>query len=188
MAKARMVVLGLWLGLLGTAVVALDGPVALPQEVTAVVELEGGRVPGTRRIEVSIHVESLTPRETVRELASLVKVGGQGTLVAVMQKSVNGRIVFGAVEFPLNLIAVKATEGKTRYVIVTARPFGGTEASSGQALPDYPFGVMTFELDDRGMGQGTVFLAASIAVADDGSIVVESSSETPGRIVEARRK
>jgi hypothetical protein len=173
--------------LMGMALGA-DGPIKLPEELTASIELEGGRISGTRHLQVSIRIDSLTPRETARQLAGLTRNGGQGTLVSALKGTSNGRIILGVIEYPLNLITIIPLEGKRRYVAVTARPFDVTEVNTGQPSLEYPFGVISFDLDDRGSGEGTLFLAASIAVSDEGTIVVESYSETPGRIVEVRRK
>jgi len=187
MKAARVVGVGLVAIVFACTVLGADDQIRLPEELTAIVQLEGGRIPGTRRLQVSIRIDSVTPREAALQLAGLAR-NGQGNLLAALKGTSNGRIILGVVEYPLNLVAVKSTGGRRRYVAVTARPFGIYEVDTGQPSLNYPFGVMSFEVDDRGWGEGQVFPAASISVTDDGSIVVQNYSDTPGRIIEVRRK
>lgn len=111
MRGAHLAATGLLLVLLGGSALGGENEIALPQELTAIVEREDGRISGTRRIQVSIRVESVALPETARELAGLTRSGGQQSLLDALRRYANGRITLGALEYPMNLVVVKPSDG-----------------------------------------------------------------------------
>ena len=158
-----------------------------PERLTATLEQEGGRMPGTRRIQVTIDIVTTTPLEVAKLLAALVSTGGQPALQAVLDKYSNGLLSFGVLQYPLNLVVKKPGNRGERYVIVTNRPFSAYEVNTGQDSVNYPFGVVVFDVDDRGRGEGTVFSRAQITVHDDGTVDVNGYGE-PGRLLSVSRQ
>ena len=184
-------------GALGLAVVIFSGPAlawgddsedwAGPEDFKATVETEGGRVPGTHRIDVTIHIQSATPLEVGKQLAALVSSGGQPALQAALDRYANGSVGFGVLQYTLNLVVRKPADRRQRYVIVATRPFGAYEVNTGQDSVDYPFGVVVFDVDDFGRGEGEVFQRAQITVNDDGTVGVRGYDQ-PGRLLNVSRQ
>jgi len=157
-----------------------------PEDFKATVQLEGGRVPGTHRMEVTIHIRSTTSLEVGKQLAALVATGGQPALQAALDRYANGSVGFGVVQYTLNLVVRKPTDRGQRYVIVANRPFGVYEVNMGQDSVDYPLGVVVFDIDDFGNGEGTVYLRAQVTVTDDGVVGVKGYGQ-PGRLLDVSR-
>ena len=184
-------------GALGLAVVIFSGPAFAwgangeewvgPEDFKATVEAEGGRVPGTHRIEVTIHIQSTTPLEVGKQLAALVSSGGQPALLAALDRYANGSVGFGALQYTLNLVVRKPADRGQRYVIVANRPFGAYEVNTRQDSLDYPFGVVVFDVDDFGNGEGRVFQRAQVTVNDDGTVGVKEYGQ-PGRLLNISRQ
>ena len=158
-----------------------------PETFKATAEVEGGRLPGTHRMEITIHIQSTTPPEVGKQLAGLVASGGQPALQAVLDRYANGSVVFGALQYTLNLVVRVPTGRGHRYVIVTNRPFGVYEVNTDQDSLAYPFGVIEFEVDDFGDGEGTVFPRAQITISEDGTVGVNGYGE-PGRLLDVERQ
>jgi hypothetical protein len=154
-----------------------------PEDFKATAEMEGGRVPGTHRIGVTIHIQSTTPPEVGKQLAALVSSGGQPALQAALDRYANGSLGFGVLQYTLNLVVRKPNDRGQRYVIVANRPLGAYEVNTGQDSVDYPFGVVVFDVDDFGDGEGTFFQRAQITVNDDGTVAVKGYGQ-PGRLLD----
>jgi hypothetical protein len=158
-----------------------------PEDFKATVETEGGRVPGTHRIEVTIHIQTTTPLEVGRQLAALVSSGGQPALQAALDRYANGSVGFGVLQYTLNLVVRKPLDRGQRYVIVVNRPFSAYEVNTDQDSVSYPFGVVVFDVDDFGNGEGEVFQRAQITVNDDGTVSVNGYGQ-PGRLLNVSRQ
>jgi hypothetical protein len=158
-----------------------------PEDFKATAEAEGGRVPGTHRIEVTIHIQSTTPVEVGKQLAALVSTGGQPALQAALGRYANGSVGFGVLQYTLNLVVKRPTDRGQRYVIVANRPFGAYEVNTGQDSLDYPFGVAVFDVDGFGNGEGSFFQRAQITVNDDGTVGVKGYGQ-PGRLLDVSRQ
>jgi hypothetical protein len=158
-----------------------------PENFKATAEAEGGRVPGTHRIEVTIHIQTTTPLEVGKQLAALVSSGGQPALLAALDRYANGSLGFGVLQYTLNLVVKRPTDRGQQYVIVTNRPFGAYEVNMGQDSVDYPFGVVVFDVDDFGNGEGKFFQRAQITINDDGTVGVNGYGQ-PGRLLNVSRQ
>jgi len=153
-----------------------------PEDFKATVQTEGSRIPGTHQIQVTIHLETTTPLEVAKQLAALASSGGQPVLQAALDPYSNGVVGFGALQYPLNVVVKKPSDRGQRYVIVANRPFGAYEVNTDQDSVNYPFGVVVFDVDDRGRGEGKVFQRAQITVNDDGTVDVNGYGQ-PARLL-----
>jgi hypothetical protein len=150
---------------------------------TAVAEIEGGRAGGRSRLAVELIVDRRTlPSEALR-LAALVLDGGQGLLQASLQGRRDGRLRFGALDVPVNLIVAKSTAEGERWVVVTERPLRLDQLPE-EDEPDHPFGILDFLVDEHGRGEGTVYPAAAIGFDSEGYVVIEGTPRRSGRLLE----
>jgi hypothetical protein len=169
-------------------VVAANEEPKPPFEVTALVELTGGRISGTRQIGVTLRIDRLTPRDEVWRLADLVGASGQEALRVALQGRSDGLVRLGALDFPLNLAAGRRTEKGQAFVLVSSRALRVSEVNQGLETAGYPFGVVVFTLDDFGNGEGLVYPTARISLDAAGGVIVENFQEEPGVLKEIRLK
>jgi hypothetical protein len=153
-------------------------------EMTAIVDSSQG----TRRMHGTLVINRFSDPETGRQLRSVLEAGGQGALLAALREHRDGRIRLGALEVPVNLVlAEDLGRGTFRYVVVTARRLRVHEVDLGQDSLAYPFGVMVFEVGGFGKGDGTIYPAAALSVADDGTVAVDQYEIDPGRLAEIKK-
>jgi hypothetical protein len=169
-------------------VLAADEGVKTPFEVTAIVELTGGRISGTRQIGVTLRIDRLTPRDEAWRLADLAGVSGQDALRVALQGRSDGLLRLGALDFPLNLAVARRSEKGQSFVLVSSRALRVSEVNQGSESVGYPFGVVVFTLDDLGNGEGLVYPAARISIDTAGGVVIENFQEEPGVLKEVRLK
>ena len=73
-------------------------------------------------------------------------------------------------------------DGGRRIFLMTDRPINAWEAWAQPRVSDYPFTLITMNLDKDGKGDGSIILAARITGTDDGRFVqVENFATTPIR-------
>jgi hypothetical protein len=71
-------------------------------------------------------------------------------------------------------------DGGRRIFLMTDRPISAWEAWAQPRVSDYPFTLVTMNLDKDGNGSGSIVLAARITGTDDGRFVqVENFATTP---------
>lgn len=167
-------------------VLAGDEDLTPPLSFTAVVKLEGGRIPGSRQLAVQLCVNHLTPRENVWARIDRVAAAGQDGLRAVLEGRSDGVLRLGAVDFPINLAVYRRDGGKHTFLLVSARALKVAEVNFGMDSVGYPFGVAYFSVDSLGRGEGLVYPAARITLNEAGGVVIESYLEDPGTLAEVR--
>lgn len=70
--------------------------------------------------------------------------------------------------------------GGRRIFLMTDRPISAWEAWAKPRYSDYPFTLITMNIDKQGRGSGTIVLAARITATEDGRFVqVENFATTP---------
>ena len=167
---------------------AADEPLQTPLEVTALVELTGGRISGTRQMGVTLRVDHVTPRDEAWRLVDLAAASGQDALRIALQGRSDGLIRLGALDFPLNLAVARRGGRGHEIMLISSRALRVSEVNQGLDTTRYPFGVVAFTLDDLGNGEGLVYPAASIAVDANGALVIENFQDEPGRLKEVKAK
>ena len=81
----------------------------------------------------------------------------------------------GNIGVPIAVARAYQVEGGTLYNIVTARNISFIEMWRGERSRNYPFSVVQIMVDDNGVGEGSIILAADIRIDEEvGRIVVES--------------
>jgi hypothetical protein len=167
---------------------AAQEPLQTPLEVTALVELTGGRISGTRQMGVTLRIDRLTPRDEAWRLADLAGASGQDALRVALQGRSDGLVRLGVLDFPLNLAVARPGAKGHEIMLVSSRALRVSEVNQGSDTTGYPFGVVVFTLDDVGSGEGLVYPAARIGVDASGAVVIENFQEEPGRLKEVKVK
>jgi hypothetical protein len=161
-------------------------PTPKDTEFTATAEVTTSQ--GTRSMPVTIVVARPLSREEARPLREVLASGGQQALLASIRGANRGRLNLGNLEVPLDLIVTEPISGGVRYVVVTTRGLKIEEVNDSAPSLDYPFAVAIFEMPDFGSGQGQLYRRASLAVQENGRILLEHYDEEPGRLKDIRRR
>lgn len=99
----------------------------------------------------------------------------------------------GAFRVPGNLswdikyaFSQRGRDNRTRIYLITDRNVSFAEASSRPRSLDYPFTVILLRVDDNGMGDGEVMVAASIGF-NRNDLVIEEFLDRPVRLTRVKR-
>jgi len=143
---------------------------------------------GTRRMPFTLVVSRFTPLEEAEEHKALLESGGQSALLGALKGRSGGRLRLGALEWSLGLVVAESLgRDGYRYFVVTARRVQYEEIEQSSESLDYPFGVAVFEMGRFGSGEGKLYPAAALAVAEDGTVTVEQYEIDPGRVTEIKK-
>lgn len=77
-------------------------------------------------------------------------------------------------------------DGRRRIILATDRPIGFIEATARTYTLEYPFTMLELRLDDSGMGDGQLFLAAKF-IRTGNLLVLENLATQAVRISKVRR-
>ncbi len=146
-------------------------------------EFASPRTLGDTRMAATLVIDSETPLEEVRQLRSLLTERGGRALEAALAYRSDGRLRFGAMEYPLNLVVSVPIEGGRHYVVITRRPLGVSPEGS-EFDQRFPFGVAIFQVDTMGNGEGKIYPAAAIGVDEQGEPTLEAWNGEPGRLID----
>ena len=137
---------------------------------------------GGNRMLVTFVVNRFTSVEEAQNLAGLLERGGQGALLSALRGRFDGRIRMGALEMPLALIVAEEQGRGYRYLFLTPRKIEFHEQEFGEESLNYPFGIVEFEVDRFGRGEGNLHLAAALSIDADGHVEIEDYNGADGRI------
>jgi len=179
--------LGVVLTLIGASLVASLAADDKPQATfDAVAEVKSSQ--GTRSMPVSITVNRPMSLDEADFYRHALRDGGQEALISAIRGSDRGRLMLGAMEFPLDVVVAERVGDGWKYTIVTTRWMRFDEAQSSEASRDYPFSVAIFEVPDSRRGEGTLTPRAALSITDDGRINVKSYEGATGRLKDMRRR
>ena len=158
-----------------------DFPPAAPRRFTATAEYSTPGA-GTRTIQIGIIIDHVIRPQEAEGFKKSLTQGGQRALKSAIRNRSDGRLIVGAVEYPLNIIAANPSGGGFRYAVVTVRPIKIHERDTGQPSLEYPFAVLVFEVDEDGRGEGELYKTAALRVDAGGQVEVEDFNGGSGRL------
>jgi hypothetical protein len=135
-----------------------------PEHYSAVWAVTGGSAGGTT-VPVDIRINKYTTEAEITQYAMLLQgSNGPAALRSALEKLDVGQFSpVGKVGTPL-AIARKLPKGdKTEIRVLTLRIMSFTELRNGGRSVDYPYTMLTFEVDKDGKGTGTAIGAAKIS-------------------------
>jgi len=160
----------------------------LPESFTATAQFVGAS--GTAATTLEIRVERYTPdaeREAV--LQALVQNGYSGFVTALRKAPVVGSVAIGEHAFDIRWARESPIKNGRAIVLVTDKPMFFLGAGSPTAKPREGFhvGLISFQIDDSGMGHGGRMAAAARVKPGDGGIEVADYAEKPIELTTVRR-
>jgi hypothetical protein len=156
----------------------------LPESFTATAQFVGAS--GTAATSLKIRVERYTPdaeREAV--LQALVQGGYAGFVTALRKAPVVGSVAIGEHAFDIRWARESPVKNGRAIVLVTDKPMFFLGAGSPTAKPREGFdvGLISFQIDDSGMGYGGRLAAAARVKAGAAGIEVADYAE---KLIELR--
>jgi hypothetical protein len=162
----------------------------LPAQFAATAIGQAGEIAG-KSFGVTIYVTGLTSDEEVQEFAATLKGKGQSGLVSALENAKDvGRVSpTGSVGNGFRIARVHPGKGGgTNVVMVTNRPISFGELYRGTRSTDYPFGIVTLNLDKDGKGTGTLAPMCKVRFNKKGELEIEHYGQKPFRLANVRRE
>ena len=143
--------------------------------------------PSMFELEISLErYTTVAERETIQAAFEKRKQDG---LLSTLQKAQR----IGIFRVPGNLswdikyaFRQRGRDNRTRIYLITDRNVSFAEAASRPRSMDYPFTVIVLRVDDNGMGDGEVMVAASVGF-DRQDLVIEEFLDRPVRLTKVRK-
>ena len=140
---------------------------------------------------VTIAVTDWTSDADRQRLGDVLKKGGDAALLKQLgaTKTV-GTVTLGKSRFDAKYAhAMTSSEGRI-ITIVTTTPmfFVGAGAPDAKPKGGHDFGVVTIEINEAGVGRGTLTPAATVRMSDSGAIVVEDYSAELVTLPDVKKK
>jgi hypothetical protein len=156
------------------------------REFTATAVMRGSQ--GTRRMPVTFIANRFTSVEQAKRLAEVLEQGGQQALLSALTGRRDGELRLGALEMPVALVVAEPKGKGYRYLFLTARRIQVEETTFGEESLDYPFGIVEFETDTFGRGEGALHVAAALSIDADGHVEIEDYDGEDGSIERLQRQ
>ena len=128
-------------------------------------------------------------------LATALKQGGYPAFLPALRKSpVVGKITAGTEQFTIRYAYQKpsestATKNGRTIVVVTDKPvsLGGGGRPDAKPREGYEVAVAQFDVDDIGLGSGTMAMAARVKPGGPAGVQIDDYAEKPVKLTTVRR-
>ena len=137
---------------------------------------------GRRTMLVTLVANRFTSVEEAQNLAGVLEKGGQGALMSVLKGRSDGQLRLGALQMPIALVVAEPAGRGYRYLFLTPRRIRVEEQQFGEDSLNYPFGIVEFETDSFGRGEGRLHVAAALSIDVDGHVEIEDYDGVDGTI------
>ncbi len=162
----------------------------LPAQYAATAIGQAGAASG-KSFGVTIYLTGLTSDAEAQEFAATLKSKGQSGLVSALENAKDvGRVApTGSVGSGFRIARVHpGKDGGATIVMVTNRPISFGELYKGTRSTDYPFGIVTLNLDKDGKGAGTLAPMCKVRFNKKGELEIEHYGQKPFRLANVRRE
>ena len=156
----------------------------LPESFTATAQFIG--TGGSAATTLKINVQRYTPDAEREAVVQALKQGGYpGFVLALRKAPVIGSVTVGGHSFDIRWGRETPIKNGRNIVLVTDKPMFFIGAGSPMAKPKegYEVGIITFNIDDVGMGYGGQMAAAAKVKTTEGTIEVSEYAE---KLIELR--
>jgi hypothetical protein len=142
-----------------------------------------------------IAIDRYTTEKERDVLATALKQGGYPAFLPALRTSpIIGRLKAGSQQFDIRYAyqraaTTTATGGGRTIVIVTDKPvyFVGGGAVDAKERKGYEVAVAQFDVDDVGLGQGTMAMAARVKPGGPGGVEIDDYAEKPVELKTVRK-
>ncbi|MGD0932326.1 MAG: hypothetical protein ABR902_16875 [Candidatus Korobacteraceae bacterium] len=160
----------------------------LPVSYAATAFGQAGTVAG-KSFGVTVHVTAWSSDSDVQTLAATLKSKGpDGLAKALFDDKEIGRVSpTGSTGSDFKVARIHPNgQGGYRIVLVTDRPISLPEQRNNTRSTDYPFGIVTLDVDKDGKGTGSLAPICKISFNKQGELEVEHYGQKPLRLANVR--
>ncbi len=160
----------------------------LPVSYAATAFGQAGTVAG-KSFGVTVHVTAWSSDSDVQALAATLKSKGpDGLAKALFDDKEIGRVSpTGSTGSDFKVARIHPNgQGGYRIVLVTDRPISLPEQRNNTRSKDYPFGIVTLDVDKDGKGTGSLAPICKISFNKQGELEVEHYGQKPLRLANVR--
>ena len=161
-----------------------------PETFTANAQVQGGNT-GAGAATLQVHIQRYTPESDRTSVETALKTGGFRSFVAALKKAPEvGSVTVGDQKFPIRW-ARKQPSAKGRTIVaVTSEPmfFVGGGRVDAKPREGFEVGLIHLEVDDVGLGTGTMAAAARVKPGGETGVQVEDYADKPIKLVTVVRK
>ena len=165
--------------------------VGAPETFVANLNVTGGSG-GAGAATIEIDVQRYTPAAERDAVVGALKQGGYpGFLTALRKAPQVGTVSFADRKWPIRWAREQPGAKYTRsIVVVTDQPifFVGGGRVDAKPREGYEVAVIQIEVDDVGMGRGTMTAAARVKPGGESGVQIDDYAEKPIRLVTVTRK
>ncbi len=140
---------------------------------------------------VDIHVDKYSPDANRDALVAAFKTGGQPALMAALKKEpAIGTVKIGADTFVIRWARQQRSgENKRTITVLTDQPmlFLGGGNVNAKPREGYDLAVLQFDMDDAGIGSGTMAAAAKIKAGGPNGLQVDDYADQPIKLMNISR-
>jgi hypothetical protein len=150
-----------------------------PESFTANAQFTGGS--GAAATTLKIHVERYTPAAERDAVVAALKQGGYPAFVQALRKApVVGTVTMAGEKFNIRWARAETIKNGRSIVLVTDSPMFFVGGGSAKAKPreGYEVGVVSFRIDDVGMGyDGKMAAAARVKQSPTGGVEIDEYAD-----------
>ncbi len=140
---------------------------------------------------IEIHVERYTPDQDRTAVEEALKFRGYPGFLAALRKAPDaGYVLFGDQKYIIRWARERPTPKGRSIVVVTDKPifFVGGGAVDAKPREGYEVAVVQMEVDDIGLGSGTMAAAARVKPGGETGVQLDDYAGEPIKLVTVRRK
>ena len=145
---------------------------------------------GAAATTLRIHIERYTRDDERERVLQELKSGGSAALSAALHKApAVGYLEVGDKKWTIRFARQQTVPKGRRIVAVIDEPIFFLGGGQVKAKPreGYDVAVVQFEVDDVGLGTGTVAAAAKVKAGGPGGVEVEDYAEEPIKLITVRK-
>src|SRR5215203_1947546 len=165
--------------------------VGAPETFTANIEALGGQG-GAAAATIEVDIKRYTPEAERTAVEAALKSGGYPAFLTALRKASDvGAVTFADRKWTIRWARERPSGKYSRsIVVVTDEPifFVGGGRVDAKPREGFEVAVLEFEVDNVGMGRGTMTAAARVKPGGETGVRVEDYAEKPIRLVTVVRK
>lgn len=159
-----------------------------PKPLTFMANLyQPGNDSGTAIQQVVIRINRITPPPEALAIAkTTTALGLRGQLQTVRQVVIGFLRIGDEPDYPIHLATMRALDHGRRFVVVATVPVSNLDQAMKRQEEKFPYGVIDFEINEKGKGEGTFISAATIRITSAGDLEVEEADAEEARLLNIR--
>jgi hypothetical protein len=160
-----------------------------PESFTANAQVKGAA--GAAAAVIQINIQRYTPDFDRKSVETALKSGGYPAFLTALRKAPDvGYVAVGEQKQTIRWARERATDKGRSIAVVTDKPlaFIGGAAPDAKPRAGYEVAVLLFDVDEVGLGSGTMAAAARVKPGPDGGVQLDDYAEAPIKLVTVTRK